>query len=181
MPASVLRMCAALLLLSSCGGGPKPIHTSPDESRPHITWEIRAGGDYVGEAFVCGSLKPDTPCTLPASKASSWTFVAIYIDLHSAAGPTNYVGTWRAAFLDGWKDTDYREVNDSVKPGEKPHQLTVSGIATRQPGRYSFSVTLEAAQDGTPTTTPISLNIPVAVFAAGTVPGFTRPAAKHVR
>ncbi|MEO5897318.1 MAG: hypothetical protein ABIS06_16635 [Vicinamibacterales bacterium] len=180
MRSSVLRVCSVLLLLSGsgCGGGPKPIHTSPEESRPHVTWEIRAGGEFGGEDFICGSLKPDALCTLPASKPSVWTFVAIYIDLHSPTGPTHYVGTWRAPFLDGWTDASYREVDDSVKTGEKPHQLTVSGIVTRQPGRYSFSVTLKAVQDGTPASTPISLNIPVTVFATGSVPGITRPSAK---
>jgi hypothetical protein len=181
MRASLSALCSALLLLGACGGGPKTVHVSPDESRPHITWEIRAGGDYNGEDFVCGSLKPNASCTLPASKQSLWTFVAIYIDLHSAAGPTNYVGTWRAPFLNGWTAADYREVNDSVKPGEKPHQITVSGIGTRQPGQYSFTVTLEAAQEGGPTSTPISINIPVDIYATAPVAGLRRPSPKHVR
>jgi hypothetical protein len=165
MTRSSVGVCIAALVLSACGGGPKSVHTAPDESRPHISWEIRAGGDYGSEDFVCGSAAPNAPCSLPASKPSLWTFVAIYIDLHPAARPTNYIGRWRAPFLQGWTDTEFREVNDSVKPGEKPHQVTVSGIVTRQPGTYSLSVTLQAAAEGSPTNAPISLSIPVTVFA----------------
>ena len=181
MRASILGVCSALLLLGACGGAPKTVHVAPDESRPHITWEIRAGGDYNAEEFVCGSLQPTASCTLPASKPSVWTFVAIYIDLHAAAGPTNYVGTWRAPFLNRWTPADFREVSDSVKPGEKPHQITVSGIGTRQPGQYRFTVTLEGAQEGVPSTTPISIDIPVTVYATPPVPGFPGPAPNHVR
>ena len=78
-----------------------PIHTSPDESRPHSTWEIRSGGEFGDGQFVCGSAKPTAPCRLTASTPERPTLVTLHLYLHPTALQTNYVGAWRAPFLRG--------------------------------------------------------------------------------
>ena len=55
------------LLFSAACGGNAPVHTTPDQSRPHITWEIRTGGEFGDDEFVCGSAKPAARCTLTAN------------------------------------------------------------------------------------------------------------------
>ena len=155
-----------LLLVGSACGGHAPAHTAPDESRPHISWEIRSGGDFGDAQFVCGSAKPTSTCTLTASSGERRTLVTLHLYLHPAAAQTNYVGAWRAPFLQGWTTKDYREVSGTVRPGDDPYAVSVSGIVTDKPGKYSFNVLLDAAQEGVPDGTRITLDIPVVVTSA---------------
>lgn len=162
-------MCRLLLLLllgaSAACGGHAPVHTAPDESRPHITWEIRTGGEFGDARFVCGSAKPAATCSLAAGTPERRTEVMLHLYLHAAAAQTNYVGTWRAPFLQRWTAKDYRDVSGSVRPGDEAYDLSVRGIVSGQPGNYSFSVLLDAAQEGVATGSRIVLNIPVTVTA----------------
>lgn len=164
-----------LLLVCSACGGHAPAHTAPDESRPHISWEIRSGGDFGDAQFVCGSAKPTSTCTLTASSGERRTLVTLHLYLHPAAVQTNYVGAWRAAFLQGWTAQDYREVSGTVRPGDDPYNVSVSGIVTDKPGKYSFSVLLDAAQEGLPGGNRITLDIPVVVTPTGTPGNPTQP------
>ena len=150
-----------LLFAAACGGR-APVHTAPDESRPHITWEIRTGGEFGDAEFVCGSAKP-ARCTLTASTNEGRTYVMLHLYLHAAAAQANYVGTWRAPFLQGWTAKDYRDVSGTVRPGEEAYDVSVSGIATDKPGDYSFSALLDGAQEGAATGDRIVLDIPVTV------------------
>ena len=154
-----------LLLVSGACRGRLPVHTSPDESRPQITWEIRSGGEFGDRQFVCGSAKPTAPCRLTASTPERRTLV-LHLYLHGTAVQTNYVGAWRAPFLQGWTERDYRDVSGTVRPGDDPYHVSVSGIVTAKPGTYSFSVLLDGAQEGIPTGNRMVLDIPVTVADA---------------
>lgn len=156
-------MSAGLALSSVACGGHAPLHTGPDDPRPHVSWELRSGGEFGDTEFVCGSAKPGGPCTLIASSSDQPRLIALHVYLHAAERQTNYIGAWRAPFLQGWTEKDYREVSGAVRPGDDPHKVSVSGIVTDRPGTYSFSVLLDAAQEGIPTGNRITLNIPVTI------------------
>jgi hypothetical protein len=162
----VLVLIGSLALLSSsCGGQPVP-RTAPDAARPHFTWEIRTGGEFGGERSVCGSDQPKKPCELETSSGSTPTGVGLRLHLHSAGQKTNYLGVWKAPFLQGWKLSDYRELSGTVEPGDRPFDIGVSGVVTSQPGKYTFSVRLEAAQEGVAGGRSLGLDVPVVVTSA---------------
>ena len=112
---------------------------------------------------MCGSAKSAAPCTLPASAAGRRTLSTLHLYLHAAKGQTNYVGAWRAPFLQGWTAKDYRDVSGTVKPGDEPFAVNVSGLVTDKPGRYTFNVLLDGAQEGVPMGNRIVLDVPVEV------------------
>lgn len=89
----------------------------------------------------------------------------LHVYFHPAAKQTNYIGAWRAPFFRGWTPTDYRDVSGMVQPGGEPYDFSVSGTVTDKPGTYSFSVRLDAAQEGVPNGNRITLDIPVMVTA----------------
>lgn len=155
------------LLSAACGGSRGTVHTAPDESRPHITWEISVGGEFGDAKVVCGSVKPGAACILPASAPSRRTLSTLRLHLHAAERQTNYIGAWRAPFLQGWTPRDYRDVSGTVKPGEDPFAVNVSGLVTNTPGRYTFSLLLDGAQEGVPAGNRIVLDVPVEVRADG--------------
>ena len=156
-------------VMGGCGGS-KVIHTAPDESRPHITWEIRTGGEYGDADLVCGSAKPGQACVLPSGASARPATVMLRLYLHAAAVQTNYLGVWRAPFLEGWTPKDYREVSGAIRPGDRPVGASVSGRITDKPGTYAFNVLLDAAQEGAPMGQRIVLDIPVTVRATGNLP-----------
>jgi hypothetical protein len=156
-------------LLSAACGSRGTVHTAPDESRPHITWDISIGGEFGEGTVVCGSTKPGVACVLPASTPSRPTLSALRLYLHAAARQTNYVGAWRAPFLQGWTASDYRDVSGTVQPGADPFVVNVNGNVTSKPGRYTFSVLLDGAQEGVPAGNRIVLDVPVEVRAAGSL------------
>lgn len=148
-------------------GGQRTIHTEPDDSRPHISWEIRTGGEFGDAQFVCGSDKPATSCLLPASTDKERTLVMLHVYFHAAAAQTNYVGVWRAPFFRGWAPSDSRDVSGMVRPGGDPYDFSISGIVTDKAGTYSFDIRLDAAQEGVPSGNRITLDIPVTVHIFG--------------
>ena len=159
-------MVVLAVLGAACGSRPT-VHTAPDESRPHITWEISVGGEFGDANVVCGSAKPGALCMLPASAPSRRTLSTLRLHLHAAERQTNYIGAWRAPFLQGWTPKDYRDVSGTVKPGEEPFSVNVSGLVTNTPGKYTFSVLLDGAQEGVPFGNRIVLDVPVEVRAEG--------------
>ena len=164
---AVSRVALVAALLSAACGSRGTVHTAPDESRPHITWEISVGGEFGEGTVVCGSTKPGVPCVLPASTSSRTTLSALRLYLHAAQRQTNYVGAWRAPFLQGWRTSDYRDVSGTVQSGADPFVVNVNGIVTTKPGAYTFSVLLDGAQEGVPLGNRIVLDVPVQVRAAG--------------
>jgi hypothetical protein len=151
-------LSCGVMTAAACSGAPKVVHVAPDESQPHFTWEIRTGGEFGGARFVCGSRQPKTPCELAPSSG-----VSMYLHLHAAAMTTNYLGVWKAPFLQGWKPSDYRELSGVVEPGDDPHAISVSGLVTSTPGESTLSVRLEAAQEGVAGGRTLSLDVPVIV------------------
>ena len=155
------RYLLLVLLLCSACAGRGVVHTAPDESQPHISWEIRTGGESGEERLVCGSAQQSTACTLQPRAT-----VLLRLYLHAAARQTNYLGAWRAPFLQGWTERNYREVSGTVQPGADPFRVTVNGIVTDKPGRYGFNVLLDGAQEGIPAGHRVALDIPVTVTGA---------------
>lgn len=159
------RLAFVSALLGVACGSRGTIHTAPDESRPHITWEISVGGEFGDATVICGSVKPTAPCILPANTPSRPTLSSLRLYLHAAERQTNYIGAWRAPFLQGWTAKDYRDVSGTVKPGDDPFVVNVSGLVIDTPGRYSFSVLLDGALEGVPAGNRIVLDVPVEVRA----------------
>jgi hypothetical protein len=159
------RLAFVSAVMSAACGTRGTVHTAPDESRPHITWEISIGGEFGDATVVCGSAKPTAACTLPPSTPGRPTLSSLRLYLHAAERQTNYIGAWRAPFLQGWTAKDYRDVSGTVKPGEEPFVVNVSGIVTDKPTAYTFSVLLDGAQEGVPAGNRIVLDVPVEVRA----------------
>ena len=153
----------AALLANGCGGT-GVIHTAPDESQPHISWEIRTGGGDGDARAVCRSTDPAPKCALTAG-----SMVMLRLLFHPAERQTNYLGAWRAPFLQGWTEKDYRDVAGAVQPGEAPYRKSVNGVVTDTPGEYGFNVLLDAAQEGIPAGHRIVVNVPVVVTRPATV------------
>lgn len=173
LPVSRLALVAALL--SAACGSRGTVHTAPNESRPHITWEISVGGEFGDATVVCGSAKPTASCLVPVSTPARPTLSSLRLYLHAAERQTNYLGAWRAAFLRGWTPKDYRDVSGTVKAGADPFVVNVSGIVTDKPGSYTFNVLLDGAQEGVPASNRIVLDVPVEVRAG---PSLTRTGAQ---
>jgi len=67
MPPLPRAIVTSLLISILSGCGHRVVHVAPDESRPHITWEIRSGGDVGDAELVCGSVRLGEACVLSAS------------------------------------------------------------------------------------------------------------------
>ena len=92
-------ICVSCLSLPACASH-GVTHTAPDESRPHISWEIRSGAG--GDAdLVCGSAEPQPRCVLTTGNGNRRMNATVHMYLHAARQPTNYVGGIRTAFLEG--------------------------------------------------------------------------------
>ncbi len=152
-----------LILAAVCVGcaGRGTAHVAPNESLPHISWEIRSGGD-TGEAdFVCGSAKRLAPCVLPATRPEGPTMTTVHVYVHGIAEPTTYVGKIDAPFVQDFQKLG--EVNTVVPAGSKPVGVTIAGaVVTTKPGSYTLGVRLEARQaKGAPVT--VAEEVPVTV------------------
>lgn len=153
----MLAMCAG------CAASHGAVHVAPDESRPHITWEIRTGGDDGDRDFVCGSSQPAKSCVLPASTDKVPTAATLHLLVHAAAQPTSYLGSMRAPFFGGDAHRKLGEVNATVEPGSRPVGTTVVGRATSMPGKYTLAISVDATQPGAQSPVRISQNVPVVV------------------
>jgi hypothetical protein len=146
------------LLIAACvaaGCGSRVPHVAPDESRPHITWEIRTGGDQGTAEFVCGSSQPSRPCVLAASSAERRGLVTVRVYLHAAREQTSYLGIMQVPFIQGSGPLKDREVSATVPPGSQPVGATVSGLVAST-GQYTFRISLDAKVAGTEATQRIA-------------------------
>lgn len=130
---------------AACAGH-RVAHIAPDESRPHITWEIRAGGGTDEGEMVCGSRQPSRDCVLAASSTGSRSLTTVHLYLHAAREPTRYLGVMQVPFIEGSNVRKDREVSVSVPPDSQPVGVTVTGRLTTKPGKYTFRISLDATQ-----------------------------------
>lgn len=139
------------------------VHVAPDESRPHVTWEIRTGTDLGDEDLVCGSAQPSPECVLTASTGQRSALATVHVYLHAAAQETSYLGAMTLPFIEGTERDIGREVTATVPPRSRPVGMTVTGRVTSKPGSYTFSVSLDANQPGMATPQRIAVRVPVVV------------------
>jgi len=151
----------------ACAGNRVP-HVAPDESRPHITWEIRSRDGGGGARFVCGSIEPSRPCVLAASANPQGTAVTVQLHLHAASTQTSYLGVMKTPFVDGVKD---REISMTVPRGSQPVSSLLSGRVIKAPGSYTLSIALDATRTGAEAPLRITQQVPVIVKLAGEVSG----------
>lgn len=139
-----------LCIATACGGH-RVAHIAPDESRPHITWEIRTGGDTGDDDFVCGSSQPARECVLAASTSDRRSLVTVHLYLHAAKRPTTYLGVTQVPFIESSERLKDREVSAAVPPDSQPVGSTLSGRVTSKAGRYTFRIMLDAVQEAVAT------------------------------
>jgi hypothetical protein len=154
---------AMLPVLTSACGGHRVEHVAPDESQPHITWELRRDRD---RASVCGSAEPGRACELIASTPEQPSSVAVHLFLHAAARQTSYLGIMRTPFLEKASAVRDREVSITVPRGSRPVSVSLSARVSSIPGTYTFAILLDATDTGDAASTRISQEIPVRVAAA---------------
>ena len=155
-----------LVLLTLVAGGcaqTRVEHVAPDESRPHVTWEIREGGESGDERLVCDSTGPSRRCALAPGTAQAANESTVRLFLHPAASDTNYLGLMTTPFVE--RQSRNREISITVPRGSQPVLSMVSGRVTMKPGVYTLSITLDATQSGAPAPVRITQQIPVTVSA----------------
>jgi hypothetical protein len=153
----------ALLPITGACAAHGVTHTAPDESRPHISWEIRTGSTTGDDDLVCASSQPSPVCVLAASTKETSALATVHLFLHAAAQPTIYKGGMRVPFISGSGQNNGTEVSADVAPGSQPVGTTVSGLVTSKPGRYALTISLDATQPGTSTPLRVAQEIPVTV------------------
>ena len=72
----MVAVCLSTLLCAGCAAH-GALHASPDESKPHISWELRSGADEGDEEFLCGSAQLGKPCALAASPGKRRTLAVV--------------------------------------------------------------------------------------------------------
>ena len=165
MRAPAFRLALAYfpaLLAAGCASHGE-VHVAPDESKPHISWELRSGRSEGDEEFVCGPARPGKPCVLAASTQDSPRLSALRLLGHAAAQPTSYLGFMRTSFFEGEAERKLGEINVTVEPGSRPVGTTVIGRVTSKPGTYALTISIDATQPGAPNPLRISDNVSVVV------------------
>lgn len=140
-----------------------PVHSAPDESRPHLTWEMRSGGDEGNAELSCGSSQPGKPCVLSASADNTRSLATVRLFVHAAAQPTSYLGFMRVPFFGSDLDRKLGEVNTTVNPGSRPIGTTVIGRVASKPGNYTLSISVDATQTSGPNPVHLSQDVSVVV------------------
>ena len=157
-----LSVCVIVLPLFGCAGH-GPVHVAPDESRPHLTWEIQADGKDGTAELICGSSQRAKPCVLRASTEKTPSLATVRLFVHAAAQPTSYLGFMRVPLFGTDVDRKLGEVNTTVKPGSRPVGTTVFGRLTTQPKTYTLTISVEATQPGAPNPVHLFEDVPVMV------------------
>jgi len=154
-------VCVGLLATVGCASH-GVAHVAPDESQPHLSWEIRSGSRDGDAEFVCGSGQQGPPCVLTASSDTRRVLATVHVLLHAAAQPTTYLGFVRAPFLEGEAERKPSEISATLKPGERPVGTTILGRVTK-PGSYTLRILVDATQPGAPSPVAIGERIEVTV------------------
>ena len=154
--------CLTGLMTASCAGH-GAVHVAPDESRPHISWEIRTGGETGDDDLACGSASDAGRCVLSALTDARRTLATVHVLVHAAAQTTSYLGFIRAPFIEGDLARKIGEITATVEPGSEPAAKTVVGQITSRPGSYALIISIDAEQPGTANPVRISEEIPVLV------------------
>jgi hypothetical protein len=157
----VAVVCLSLTLAAGCAGHGE-VHVAPDESKPHISWEIRSGANEGDEELICGSGEPGRPCVLAAITDSRRMLATVHVLAHAAARRTSYLGFTRASFWEGESNRQLGELNVTVQPGSRPVGGTVIGRVTSKPGSYALTISIDATQPGE--TVPVRLSEHIAVL-----------------
>ena len=166
MPRRSALPLALLLTAAAACGEQRVKHVAPDESRPHVTWEIRQRATGRGEELVCGSTQPAHPCVVRASTGQRAAEVSVHVFLHAAAAETSYLGVIAMPFLDAGPRLRDREVSITVPRGSQPVASTVIGRVIPTPGAYTFAIALDATQPGLPAPVRITQQAAVTIQAA---------------
>lgn len=151
MPRTSERALLIPFCIATACGGHRVAHVAPDESRPHISWEISTGGDLGDDEFVCGSSQPSRECVLVASTADRRSLVTVHLYMHAAKESTNYLGIMQVPFMEGSERLKDKEVSATAPPGSQPVGSTLNGLVTSKAGSYSFRILLDAIQTNSST------------------------------
>jgi hypothetical protein len=162
MDSRAAAVCLSVALGAGCASHGE-VHVAPDESKPHISWEVRSGPNSGDEDFVCGSAQPRKPCVLTAGSEKPRTLAAVHLLAHAAAQPTSYLGFMRPTFLEGHVDRKFGELSVTVEPGSRPVGPTVIGRVTSKPGSYELILSVDATQAGSSAPQHIAERVPVLV------------------
>jgi len=155
-------VCLIVLPLIGCASH-GPVHVAPDESRPHISWEVRSGGEEGDSELTCGTSQPAKPCVLSGSTESTRSLATVRLFLHAAAQTTSYLGLMRVTFIGSDAERKLSEVNATVTPDSRPVATTVLGQVVSKPGSYTLSISIDATQPGAPNPVRLSEEVPVVV------------------
>ena len=127
---------------SACAGH-QVSHSAPDESVPHISWEMRTGVADGDERLVCESGQTNPICVFAATTEQRPSRATIHLYLHSAATSVNYVGVLRLPFMQGLANKAFEEVSVTVPPGSRPVGKTIAGVVTPRSGAYEMTLALD--------------------------------------
>jgi hypothetical protein len=137
-------------------------HVAPDESKPHISWEIRAGGDMGDADLVCESSQGNRRCALDASTDKRRSLATVHVYFHAAARETTYLGLMKTPFIQG-EQGGIRDISVPVATNSQPVTATVAGIVTSRSGIYAFDIAIDAMQPGWVNSQPVAEKVPVTV------------------
>ena len=160
---SAAVLCSVCLLSTAGCAGHQIQHNAVDESLPHITWEIRAGGAEGDARFVCRSTEPNQACVLDASTTERPNEVTAHLYLHPVKEPTSYLGFMRLEFLSTPEREGEGDISISVPPGSRPVSVTCTGAVTSKPGSYALRIVLDALQPGMTTPKHIAQEIKITI------------------
>lgn len=133
----------AVLVTGSCAERiPEPVLVP---SVPHVSWVIASQTREGQERTICQS-DPRTDCVLSAGLPDAPAFATVHLYLHPAKRQeTKYSGTMQVGFMNGSAaEAHDTNINSTVKAGETPTNVSVTGIVTQQPGVYAVSVAVVA-------------------------------------
>lgn len=152
----LLAMC--VMATMACGAH-RPAHTAPDESQPHITWEIRAGGDEGEDRRICASAEPQLRCVFAGATTGSRPVTTFHLFLHPAAQTAAYDGTIALPFLEGATER-VRSISAVVQPQSEAYSSSITGLVTSTPGVYALLIDLNV-KHGATRALPIKMEIQV--------------------
>jgi hypothetical protein len=130
---------------------------------PTISWIINARSAGGSEYVVCRS-GTRAPCEVPASTSSAKQLATVHLYLHPSGRDTVYSGTMQVNFMNGHApDIHEGTIQSTVRPGDAPLDVSVSGPVTPIPGVYSTKISLLATAAPEGVSHPIREVIRVAV------------------